>query len=220
MLASRLLLVFTTLFLAISCNSSQKSEAPVATKDTLPLTSSEGKQTFEILLDSIYNNKNYKIVQEYYSDGIGADSSNTNTVFTFLKLDDTAVVFKDTVYSRTGDIEFEDFNGDNIKDILIQNLSDVRSNWTYELYLVDTTKNKLTKIRGFNEIKNPNYLPQYDLIDNSVVSGRNWTSFYKIQGDSIKDFGVVIYEDGNDEGSYEREYKKAIAHILKSIHNR
>jgi hypothetical protein len=220
MLALRLLLVVTILSLALSCNSGQKTEAPVATKDTLAVTNSKEKQTFEMLLDSVYNNKNYKIVQEHYSDGIGKDSSNSNTVFTFFKLDDKTVLIKDTVYSLTGDIEFRDFNGDNVKDILIQSASDVRSNWTYNLYILDTTKDKLTKIKGFNKIKNPNYLPQHDLIDNSVISGRNWTSFYKIQGDSVKDFDFVIYEDLNDEGNYEKEYKKAIARIIKNNHNR
>jgi len=49
-------------------------------------------------------------------------------------------------------------------------------------------------IKGFEEIKNPSYIPNHNLIDNYVNSGKNWTSFYKIQGDSIKDFDIVVYD--------------------------
>jgi hypothetical protein len=111
-------------------------------------------------------------------------------------------------------VRFSDFNGDNIKDILIQNISDVRSNPTYYLYLVDTTHDKLTKIRGFEEIKNPSYVSKYNLIDNYVLSGQTWTSFYKIQNDTIKDFDIVIYDDNLGNGNYERDYNKAIKKIL------
>jgi hypothetical protein len=218
MTASRLLLLLTTFLLITGCNSGKKSEAALATNDTLPTTTSEVKQVFEILLDTIYNNKNYKIVQEYHPDALEEDNSHTNTIFTLLKLGttNTEVLFKDTVYSRTGEIEFRDFNGDQVKDILVQNYSDVRSNWTYNLYVVDTTGDRLTKIKGFNEVKNPRYLPQHDLIDNFVMSGTNWTSFYKIQGDSVKDYNIIIYEDLADEGKYERAYNKAIARIKRS----
>lgn len=69
-----------------------------------------------------------------------------------------------------------------------------------------------------SNIPNPNYLPQYDLIDNQVLSGRNWTSFYKIIGDSIKDFDIVIYDDEKDNSSYKVEYQKAINKILRGLH--
>jgi hypothetical protein len=86
------------------------------------------------------------------------------------------------------------------------------------LYLVDLKKDKLTKIKGFEEIKNPNYLPEYHLIDCSVMSGRDWTSFYKIQGDSVKDFGYVVYWGQDEEGNPkdpELEYKKTLKKIIQ-----
>jgi len=184
--------------------------------DTIP-----ERQTFEILCDSVYKNKDYKIVQDYYPDGMGGNISDNNTIFTFIKSDNSniKIILKDTLYSKTGEIEFRDFNGDNVKDILVQNISDVRSNWTYYLYLVDTTHDRLKKIKGFEEIKNPNYLPQYNLIDNYVMSGKTWTSFYKIKGDSIKDFDIVIYDDQTDNGTYERDYKKSIDLIMRREKN-
>ncbi len=46
---------------------------------------------------------------------------------------------------------------------------------------------------------------------NMVISGRTWTSFYKIQGDSIKDLDVLIYHrDENGKDIYDKEYKRAI----------
>ncbi len=226
------LIFILTFFGLTSTFNNHKTNKPsqlIAILDTIP-----EKQTFEILCDSVYKNKNYKIIQDYYPDGMGNDIGDNNTIFTFTKSDNSniKIIFNDTLYSRTGEIEFRDFNGDNVKDILVQNISDVRSNWTYYLYLVDTTHDKLKKIKGFEEIKNPNYLPQYNLIDNYVMSGKNWTSFYKLQADSIKDFGIVIYDDrilggshaDNEQATtnnYDREYRRAINSIIsKSKNNR
>jgi hypothetical protein len=174
------------------------------------------KKTFETICDSIYKDKGYKIVQQYFPDGI-ATNDNNNTVFqVFLTTkSDKKIIYQDTLYSRTGEIEFKDFNNDGVKDILIQNISDVRSNWTYYLFLVDTFNNRLKKVKGFEEIKNPNYLPNYDLIDNYVNSGQNWTSFYKIKNGSIIDYGIIIYDDQTEGGTYKNEYKQAIQVILE-----
>lgn len=130
-------------------------------------------------------------------------------------------IFRDTIECTVPVIEFVDYNSDKVKDILIQNDSDVRSNWTYNLFLFNKDISSLQKIKGFNEIKNPNYLPQYGLIDNMVMSGRNWTTFYKIDGDTIKDFGIIIYdgEDENGVNSYVEDYMKAIKNILKRERN-
>ncbi|MEJ1238430.1 hypothetical protein WBG78_09885 [Chryseolinea sp. T2] len=174
-------------------------------------------KTFETRCDSIYKNKGYRVVLQHFPDGIGANS-DVNTVFQFIRTagKEREIVHQDTIYSRTGEIEFKDFNNDGVKDLLIQNTSDVRSNWTYYLYLVDSLNNNLKKVKGFDEIKNPRYLSRYHLIDNYVNSGRNWTSFYRIVNDTIKDLKIVIYDDQNndDKSTYEQEYKKAIAKIV------
>jgi hypothetical protein len=181
----------------------------------------EGKNTkiFDTLCDSIYKNKGYKIIQHYFPDGIDS-INNKNTVFQLLltKSNKKTIIYQDTIYSSTGEIVFRDFNNDGIKDILMQNISDVRSNWTYYLYLVDTVRDRLEKINGFEEIKNPNYLPKYNLIDNYVNSGQNWTNFYKIKGNKIKDFGIVIYDGQTDAENekYIQAHKKAIQTILKN----
>ncbi len=75
------------------------------------------------------------------------------------------LIFSDSIYNTVPEIRFDDFNNDNIKDILVQHTSDVRSNRTYYLYLVDLVQDKLTKINDFEEIKKPNNVSEYDFFD-------------------------------------------------------
>ncbi len=53
------------------------------------------------------------------------------------------------------------------------------------------------------------------------MSGRNWTGFYKILGDTIKDFKIVIYErdDENGKNTYDGDYKKVINKIMTNEKN-
>jgi len=163
--------------------------------------------------DSIYQAKGYKVTLKRFDIQIDNESEN-NSIFVFSRLinNKSIDVFKDTVFTTVLEIKFADFNNDKIKDILIQNYSDVRSNWTYYLYLVDTTNDKLIKVKGFEQIKNPKYNSDYDIIENYVLSGRNWTSFYKIDSDKIIDFGITIYDGVDDNGynTYDKDYKNAI----------
>jgi hypothetical protein len=177
----------------------------------------ESFEKTEILCDTVYKNKGYKLTLTLF-DTTNEDETIPNTLFTLSKLTNGQYlpIYSDSIFNKVQEVRFADFNNDGVRDILVQNISDVRSNWTYYLYLVDTVQNKLKKIKGFEEIKNPNYLPKYNLIDNYVMSGEIWTSFYKIIGDSIKDFNIVIYDNQTDDGSYDRDYKKAIKSIVSS----
>jgi hypothetical protein len=170
--------------------------------------------------DSVYGNKNYRLVLTPISTD-QQNEENYEFVFQLFKMTnrDSIVIYNDTIISTAQEINFADFNGDNVKDILIQNSSDVRSNWTYYLYLVDLVNDTLQKIEGFNEIKNPKYLKKYNLIDNYVNSGKNWTSLYKIKGDTVLDMGVVIYDDQTENSSYQRDLKDAIEKIIKNEKN-
>ncbi|MGC4034802.1 MAG: hypothetical protein QM764_02500 [Chitinophagaceae bacterium] len=172
--------------------------------------------TTEIICDSIYKKKGYKLIIEKLFDSHSYDENDFNAIFIFSKLINGKyeAIFKDSILSHDVNIKFEDFNNDKIKDILIENISDVRSNLTYYLYIIDLTHDKLKKVKGFNEIKNPNYLPEYNLIDNYVLSGSIWTSFYEIKNNKVIDYGITIYDDQKDDGKYERDYKKAINKII------
>lgn len=181
----------------------------------------QNKEVKKINCDSIYNQKGYFVSLEFDPKDESWDETQNNVVFTFSKkiTGKEKIIHQEKLFSKFKRLEFIDFNGDGIKDILVENTSDVRSNLTFNLFIVDFKNQKLRKIEGFNDIKNPNYLEKYNLIDCMVMSGRNWTSFYKIEGNKVKDFGYVI-EDGEDQNGkdleYDKNYELTLAKILKS----
>lgn len=177
--------------------------------------------THEIRCDTIYPNKKYKIILGTFSEEKSYDEGVYNSVFSFYKLQNGTYkkIVEDSVQSHFGEILFEDFNNDGVKDILVENISDVRSNLTYYLYLVDLKNDKLQKIKNFEQIKNPEYLPKYNLVSNLVMSGRNWTRFYKIQNDSIKDFNIMIEQGEDENDTYDQDYAKSIKAILEKNEN-
>jgi hypothetical protein len=170
----------------------------------------------EVICDTVFRNKNYKFTLTLF-DTVNNFPDQANTIFTFEKLvnGQYKTIFLDTIYCERQEIQFEKFTTNNIKSILVKNNADIRSNWTYYLYRVNTSSDKLKKVKGFEEIKNPNYIAKYDLIDNYVMSGRNWTSFYKIQADTIKHFDIVVYDNQKelDGHTYKNGYGKAIKKI-------
>ena len=192
------------------------------TTNSISLESQKKIDTLEIICDSVYKNKGYKLTLRTF-DTANIYETKPNTIFALCKLINGhySEIFRDTIFNEVQEVQFEDYNNDKVKDILVQNFSDVRSNWSYNLYLVDTTNDKLKRIKGFEEIKVPVYNSKYDLIENYVLSGRNWTSFYKIKSDSILDYGITIYdgEDDNGKTTYDKGYKKAIKIILAKEKN-
>lgn len=216
-------------FMQLSCVKSKtetkEEKIQQAIKEVKAAANKEQKSKYnadffdEIECDSLYPNKKYKISLKGNFENVDKNDHNSEFILYQLKDNKKVEIFRDSIFIQyVNIIKFIDFNNDNVKDILIKNISDVRSNWTYNLYLVDLKNNKLKKVKGFNEIKNPRFLSKYNLIDNEVMSGRNWSSFYEIKGDTIKDFGYEIYrgevENGNPD-TYDEEYKKALNKILK-----
>ena len=74
------------------------------------------------------------------------------------------IILKDSMHCENAEIQFEDFNGDNINDLLVFHSTGARANATYYLYLSDTLKKKLVPIKGFEEIPNPTPDPENDII--------------------------------------------------------
>ena len=226
-MTSNLLFILILLTLNSCNNSGVQTKTSIADTSkkidtTLDKKNKDDFETTEINCDTVYFGKGYKLTLKKF-DSTNEDETKFNTVFSFQKSTNGqySEIFRDSIFNKVQDVELEDFNNDKIKDILVQNFSDVRSNWTYYLYLVDTTHDSLKKIKGFEKIKNPSYVSKYDLIDNYVVSGTNWTSFYKITGDTVFDFEIVIYADPSleNDSKYDRNYKKAIKTILEREKN-
>ena len=177
-------------------------------------------KSLEIKCDTIYPKQNITLkllTYEFESEGFDGEKNSIFTIEQKIK-NVKKIILKDNIFSNAQEIEFKDYNNDNFKDILVQNISDVRSNWTYNLYLFDPKTNNFKKVIGFKEIKSPRFNKKYNIIENYVVSGRNWTSFYKIVKNKIYDYNIEIEDGKNENGvnNYDKEYKKAITKILKA----
>lgn len=166
-----------------------------------------------ILCDSVYPGKNIRI--EY----LEHEFENNELSATFAIIKNGKNLIFDSLSTGMFAIKFSDFNGDGIKDVLAHNSSDARSNWTWYLYIASSDLNSFKRIKGFEQIKNPNYLKKYDLIDCLVMSGNNRTSFYAIDNDTIIDFGYTVNMgfnyDKQEYYDYEKDYNSALKKVLK-----
>lgn len=174
------------------------------------------QRTTIINCDSIYKDKRISAKLITFDEGKNGYSNDTNCILIInQKLKNkNSVLVKDSIFSSVQEIRFEDYNNDGIKDILIQNISDVRSNWTYNLYLYNAKSNKFKKVNGFEEIKNPSYNSKYKIIESHVISGTNWAAFYKIKNNKVYDYNIEITDDGSSKA--EKEYIKAIKKITST----
>ncbi len=203
-------IVIALIFIFPSCEELQQKNKAV--------TDGKKQTEFDITefdCDSIYPNKGYCLTLTQFDSTVSEYEEDYNTIFTLSK--NRSLIFSDSIHNAYQYIDYKDFNGDGIKDILIQNRTGARSNWSYNLYLVDILKDKIKRVSGFEEILNPNYLPDIDIIDNYVLSGKNYTQFYKIQGDSIREFDIQIEDDLADSLVYQQRHSEALKQNMKIL---
>jgi hypothetical protein len=166
--------------------------------------------------DSIYLNKNITIKLLNFDDEEDGYVGDKNTILEIQQItkNKTRTLIKDSIFSKAQKIEFADFNNDRIKDVLVQNISDVRSNWSYNLYVYDPKETRFRKVTGFEKIKNPVYNSQHDIVESYIVSGNDWVCFYKIVDLKVYDYQIEI-EDRHDDG-FDIDYKNAMDKILRT----
>ena len=135
------LLIFT---LENCTNNSQQSVSvqSESSKNLEKFVTPNEKKSFEkteIVCDTVYKNSGYKITLTLFDT---TNEDETNTLFTFSKLTNGQYVpiFSDSIFNTVQEVSFADFDNDHIRDILVQNISDVRSNWTYYLYWLILSK--------------------------------------------------------------------------------
>lgn len=169
------------------------------------------QNTVKVKCDSIYKGKGIQIKLETFDDEKDGYYGEKNSILVIeqnLK-NRKSVILKDSIFSSVQEIKFADFNNDKMKDVLVQNISDVRSNWTYYLYLYNPKTNSFKRVKGFEEIKNPKYNSKDNIVESYVVSGQNWIGFYKIKNNIAVDLKIEI-----ENGEYfDRDYEKAIKKI-------
>ena len=109
-------------------------------------------------------------------------------------------------------IGFKDFNNDNVKDIILFYYTGARANETYHLYVTDKRRQKLIRVKGFEELPNPMLDTTNNIITSIALSGTNYYSFYRIDAkNKLINLGHSFEENPNDSSQYE----KAIQQILK-----
>jgi hypothetical protein len=189
----RTLLTILTLFILLQITSCiSRANFDTITYDTVIA------DTVIINCDTIFKEAGYSITLITF-DTLIENEYNSILLFGKLGNNDLDNVFVDTLYSQVGQIAFADYNNDSIKDILVQNISDVRSNWTYNLFLSDLKNRTLIKINGFDKIKNPRLNSELKIIESYINSGTNYIEFYKLLNqDSIFKYDIFVYDSSDD----------------------
>jgi hypothetical protein len=179
--------------------------------DTVTFGSASAADTVTIACDSVFNQSGYAVRLILFDSLIGHEY---NSIFLFGEQNqyNLGKVFSDTLYSDVGQIEFADYNNDNIKDILVQNISDARSNWTYNLFLTDFKEKTLIKVKGFQKIKNPKLNNDFGIIESHVISGTNYIEFYRlVDQDSIYKYDILVYDSAGEISN--KNYRQALEKI-------
>ncbi|WP_291146586.1 XAC2610-related protein [Flavobacterium sp. UBA7680] len=171
------------------------------------------QNTQTIKCDSIYKNKGITIKLKNFGPETDGYDGEKNSILTISQKvnNKSSILVKDSIFSLVQKIEFKDFNNDGIKDVLVQNISDVRSNWTYNLYLYNSKTNNFKRVIGFDEIRNPRYNAKYNIIESYIVSGNDWIFFYGIKKNKVFDYGIKVKDDHGK--NFDKDYKKAIKKI-------
>ena len=178
------------LILFISCQQPTKKEAAEQ-----PVTEEPASSPYltTVNADTIFNSKGFTIELEST-----LEEEHENELNSILRIKNgNELVFTDSIFSSAQELKFIDFNSDAEQDILVQNISDVRSNWTYNLYLVNSQTNSFTKISEFSEVKNPKL--NNGLIESYISSGTNYYQFYELTDElELYQHDILLYDDHSD----------------------
>jgi hypothetical protein len=144
-------LIFAGALFAVlmSCGHVGENKPSSGTDSIAEIHAGNGSEKIVFGCDSIYMDKGISLKF------VALDSNEEEPEYRFVFLvakqqrDQETEIFRDTIESTTQSVKFTDFNNDNVKDILVQNSSDVRSNWTYHLYLADKNVESVRKIKGY-----------------------------------------------------------------------
>jgi len=138
---------------------------------------------------------------------------NSTVTFKHLHGNNLQTIFVDSFYCMYPDIELNDFNNDRVKDVLIFSSTGARSNPTYHFYLVDSLKQKLTYIKGFENLPNPDFDSSNNIITSVAFAGIDYIwSFYRINSKyQLINIGHGFTANMGDSVKYD----KAIKDIIK-----
>jgi hypothetical protein len=130
----------------------------------------------------LFNDSSYKLtIHIFDSELINGDQKNATLTLVHSSATSSKIIFTDSLFCMHPWIQFNDFNNDKIKDILVFNFSGARSNWSHYLYLVDNKNHKLRFVKGFSNLLNPELNKRTGIITSTGLFGEYEDySFFRI----------------------------------------
>jgi hypothetical protein len=193
---------------------------PLASK---PATNSK-KLYFPLLKDTIiygdqtiypFGDTSYKLIYHVLKEELyNEDEANAVLTFAHSAGNKVKLLFADSLYSMHNYIEVKDIDNDKVKDIMVFHYTGARANPTYHLYLRDTIRYKLIRVKGFEKLPNPMLDPVNNIISSGALyADKVWTEFYRInQYHKLVPLGHAFEDDMRDDNN---KYDEAIKAIMK-----
>lgn len=162
---------------------------------------------------TLFGDSSYKLTLHTFDTANNFDAERYNAVLTFAKQEKSKIhiYFIDSIFCMHPTIEFQDFNNDKVKDVMIFCYTGARANPTYHLYLTDLKNRRLTRVKGFESLPNPSLDTSNNIITSVALSGTNYYRFYRISSNNTLINLYQFEEDPEDTTQYE----KAIRQIRK-----
>jgi hypothetical protein len=215
-MSSRLLSFLVLLFVSACTNESVSSGDNVAVGQKVSSTVPQ-KDSFLTTFDTTltpFLDTSYKLtINIFNTNSYNEENNNSTVTFSHFLGNKAERIFEDSFYCMHPLIDRQDFNNDKVKDILIFYYTGARANPTYHLYLVDSIKYKLTYVKGFEELPNPELDSAKNIITSAALAGADviW-SFYRITPkNELVNLGNGITAEFGDS----LKFDKAIKAILK-----
>jgi hypothetical protein len=142
------------------------------------------------------------------------DEEKKNSIISFNQINGNTVhqIFRDSFYCMDQLVDTQDFNNDHVKDVLIFHYSGGRANPTYHLFLKDTVNKKLTYVKGFEELPNPDLDSVNNIIVSTALAGSDLiVKLFRINvHNKLIDLGHGFTSDLEDSVKYDRAVRKIL----------
>ena len=172
-------------------------------------TSSQGKPDNDSSL-ILFGDKNYRINLHVFDAG-ELDESKNNATLTFIRIHgaDTTRLLFDSLYCLSGEMKLVDFNNDGTNDVTVFHSSGARSNPTFYLYIVNSSKHSLICVHGFEELPNQVMDKKNKIKKSRTLSVKiNKTIYKKDSKNRLINIGHACEDDVGDAKNYEKAMKE------------
>jgi len=183
--------IFFSIFILLiifSCRGNALRKKSIQQADAIPKKQASAKTINQLDTNCVFQNyhpfadTNYVVTIKNCPERYKELENNATITFSKGK----QVFLKDSLFIKIQNdfVDFKDFNGDGIKDILIFSETGGRGgNSFYYLYLVDAKNKTINRVKDFENVVNPEYNKKHKVIVAYGLSGTNNYSIYKISKD-------------------------------------